>query len=184
MDEIVLIKEFQKVILLIKRLQKSQNSPPHNHQLSNDLETKDLRERLDDIKIQLINCPNKSLTFKKVENLFSTLNLLLNTFSNLKYPITLSKNQLTIIQSNVLRMVRDDIHESIQGNSNPHISDYRFEIGGDFDTKKLIKILEDAINSLKSKKITNYVELWDFIKVLELEVTELDPDCGKPVFNK
>lgn len=176
MKEADLIERFRdlnsQILEKKSRMKYAKDQTPYQNELH--LLEKDLEYTISLLKASL----DKNSTFKKVEKVKSILTQLLNKFSKTDYPYKFSRDQGLILQSFILIKIVEDISYAFD-HDRVSASEYYLEVGSEFDCDEINKILREAIKFLNNQKISDYIDLYDFVRSIQKQIVSIDKDCGR-----
>lgn len=158
MNESDLIKRFREIINLIPDKESRVKYASEPSVLLNEIEQ--LKKEKDIISEQLRTCNDKKTSSNKLESVKTMLQRLYDRFSK-NYPHNFSRDQGMIVHGFILLKICEDISYALD-HQVTFLSEYYFEIGGDFDNTEIVRILKETVDYLNTNKIDNYPDLFNY----------------------
>lgn len=153
-------QKFERLEIKVACDDKSGNVP----YLKNELES--LTKRIDEVKEQLINFPNKSSSAKTMEIMLAQLSAYVVEIGKVEPGLKLIRNQSTALDnyllSGILHDLRFLITNEVQIYRIPMDLKYTYSDSGSIETKKLSDFLKNELEILRGMCDPNFIKLRDF----------------------
>jgi hypothetical protein len=175
MNESDLIKRFRELINLIQDKESRVKYASDSNVLNEEI--KKLKEEKDLFCDQLIKIQDKKVSSEKLANVKTMVQRLHDKFVK-KYTYNFSRDQGMIVHGFILLRICEDISYALDQRVT-YPSDYYLEVDGDFDITEVVKILKSAIDHLSKSDISNYVELFEYVRSVQRQIVKTDENCGR-----